>query len=125
MANQYTMHPLADYNAAYLLSKTTGRAWSLFMKYYLFSSLIMILALGQQWLEGVKIWGILTCFLISFFTYGISRGPPKPMIVPSIIFFLGALGIVYSLNSVQCLIFGSAEVSEASEASEVSEEAVK
>ena len=100
MSNVVTMDPYADYNTAYMLCKTTGRAWSLFMKYYLFSSLIMILALGQEWLEGVKIWGILTCFLISFFTYGISRGPPKPLIVPSFIFFLGALGVVYTLKSV-------------------------
>lgn len=99
-ANIYAGHPFADYNAAGLLQKTTSNAWSLFSKYFILSSILIVAALGKQWKEGLKIIGVNLCFLLSYLAFCISKGPPKPFKFVSVLMFLGAIGIAYTLDSV-------------------------
>ena len=75
--NMYLAHKDADYNAAFQIFKTTERMWSFFGRYFIISSLGLILAMGEHWLEGLKFFGITTCFLLSRFAWAASCGPPK------------------------------------------------
>ena len=75
--NMYLAHKDADYNAAFQIFKTTDRMWSFFGRYFIISSLGLILAMGEHWLEGLKFFGITTCFLLSRFAWAASHGPPK------------------------------------------------
>ena len=109
IVNAYLAHKDADYNAAWKIYDTQNRMWGLFARYYIISCVALTLAMGEHWLEGLKFVGISTCFLISRFAWAASKGPPKPLVIPSIIFFLAGLTIVYTLKSVQDLLFEEAD----------------
>ena len=78
--------------------------WGLWMKFYLIASAFCILALGPNWLEGVKIIGAITLFSLSRFAWAASKGPPKMLKVPSVILFFVGIAVTYTLSSVQMLI---------------------
>ena len=62
----------ADYNAVWKIYEATDKMWFLFAKYFLISAIIIIAALGSEWLEGVKIVGIHFCLLLSRFAWAAS-----------------------------------------------------
>jgi hypothetical protein len=105
ISNAYLADKDADYNAVYQVYKTQDRMWGIFSSYYLLLSIGYILALGEHWLEGVKYVGVSTLFLISRFLWAASQGPPKFLKVPAVLFFIGGLGVAYTFNVIQKLLF--------------------
>ena len=78
--------------------------WSMFWNYYWISSILLIGALGSQWLEGLKFMGITFTFLIGRILWAAAAGPPKPLKCPAIILFMISFGLVFTLNSVWELV---------------------
>ena len=58
VANANLAHKDQDYNAAWVMFRTSNKMWSLFYKYFIISSLVLIAALGENWLQGVIWMGI-------------------------------------------------------------------
>lgn len=91
-----------DYKYAYGTMLTSLRALDLMFKLFLFLHVTLIAALGAQWLEGLKIFGVNFCLLICicFFYLGTFQMVGKKVCLPITIWFSAACGIAYTLNSV-------------------------
>jgi len=74
---------------------------------FLFMSILMTLALGKEWLEGLKISAMCLLFLLSYCFFLLSSKTKKVMLVPSCIFLSGALTVAWYLKSVQELVNGA------------------
>lgn len=102
-----TKHADNDFNYDLGVWQTAERALSLLKSMYFIMCILMTLALGKEWIEGVKISAMCFLFFASYSFYLISKSTKSVLLVPAFIFLSGGFTVAWYLKSVQELVYGT------------------